>query len=71
MAAKKGTNSKVCNKQIAIPLFDIREDGVCVGLNHVVKFQRHGTSHNVSMQSMLLTCRGGTSINVLLEDVFI
>lgn len=70
MAAKKNPNSKVCNKQITKPLFDIREDNVCIGLSHCVKFQRYDTSPNVSMQSILKTSRGSTSINVLIEGVF-
>lgn len=71
MSRAKGPYSTTCNKGITIPLFDICEDGIRVGLNHVVQFQRHSSSPNVSMTSRLQTCRKTVAISTVLEGVFL
>ena len=71
MSRPKSEHATTCNKGITIPLFDICEEGVRIGLNHIVQFQRHRNSPNVSMTSRLQTCRKTVAISTVLEGVFL
>lgn len=70
MSRPKSEHSKMSTKCITIPLFDICEDGVRVGLNNILQFQRCKRSPNVSMTSRLQTCRKTVAINTVIEGVF-
>lgn len=59
------------SKSVVVHLFDIRELGYCLTLNDVVVFSRHGNSKNISMSSILRTCRKSVSIGHVIEGVFV
>lgn len=71
MSRPRKNGSVEWNKSISRHLFDVCEDGYHVGLNHVLQFQRHNDSPNVSIQSRLVVRRKSVSINTVIEGVFL
>lgn len=60
----------VCrSKTVVVHLFDIKEPGYCLTLNNVVNFQIHGESKNISMASILRTCRKSVSVSHVIKGV--
>lgn len=59
-------------KSVTIPMFDVKEEGYCFGLNHVIQFRcKASVSKNMHFSSVLQSCRRSVMISGTIHGVFV